>query len=163
MSRREHYNLNTRYFGMPTPPPKSTIMTMPGSVDDFPQFADGDVLIVITAARQYKLHSAILRRSSPILAALLDESPAIDLSRKAKNKGVTTGYRLHLDENEGDVVCTAGEAYPSVVLRRILLDDSGNPVHHYPALLGDANENGRIVPQFVLVGLSRTLARVRSS
>jgi hypothetical protein len=160
MSRREHYRLNTRYFGMPTPPPKSTTMTMPGSVDDFPQFADGDVLIVITAARQYKLHSAILRRSSPVLAALFDESPAVDLSRKAKNKGITTRYRLHLAENEDDVVRTPGVTHASEVLRRILIDENANPVNHYPALLGDANENGRIVPQFVLVGCIPTLARV---
>jgi hypothetical protein len=163
MSRREHYKLNTRYFGLPTPPPKITTMTMPGSVDDFPEFADGDVLIVITAARRYRLHSAILRRSSSILAALLDEAPAVELSRKAKNKGVTTRYRLHLVENEDTDVRTPGVNPPAEVLHRVLLDDNGSPIDNYPALLGDANENGRIVSQFVLVSPSHYLARIRSS
>lgn len=147
MSRREHYNLNTKYYGLPAPPKT----TMPGSENDFPHFTDGDILIVITTARRYKLHSSVLRRSSPTLAALLDEAPPTDLSRTAKKKGVTTRYRLHLVESEDLGTRTVGIDSANHVLRRILLDENGSPATDYPDYLGDANENGRIVPQFVLV------------
>lgn len=145
MSRREHYMLNTKYYGMPSP------ATMPGSENEFPHFADGDVLIVITATRRYKLHSATLRRSSPTLVALLGEDAAADLSKSAQKKGVTTRYRLHLVKNENAGVRIAGVDPPAHVLRRIPLDERGAPLGEFPDLLGDANENGRVVQQFVLV------------
>lgn len=147
MSRREHYNLNTKYYGLPAPP-KST---MPGSENNFPDFTDGDVLIIITSARRYKLHSSVLRRSSPTLVSLLDEAPAADLSSKARKKGTTVRYRLHLDENEEPRVRGVYPPPPTHVLRRILIDENAAPISAYPDLLGDANENGRVVPQYVLV------------
>lgn len=147
MSRREHYNLNTKYYGLPAPPKT----TMPGSENDFPEFTDGDVLIIITSARRYKLHSSVLRRSSPTLVSLLDEAPAADLSSKARKKGVTIRYRLHLVENEVPRTKGAYPPPPTHVLRRILIDENSVPVGDYPDLLGDANENGRIVPHYMLV------------
>lgn len=158
MSRREHYRLNTKYFGMPAgpTPPKPTptptpIATMPGSEDSFPEFDDGDVLVIITAARRYKLHSAILRRASPTISALFDENPASELSSKMKRRGITTKYRLHLINNPGLSPRQPGVQPPRHILKRIMFDESGNPSADTPALLGDANENGRVVPQFVLV------------
>lgn len=138
--------LNTKYYGMPSP------ATMPGSENEFPQFADGDVLIVISTTRRYKLHSATLRRSSPTFVALLDEEAAADLSKAVQKKGVTTRYRLHLvkNENAGDRTA-AGVEPPAHVFRRIPLDERGAPLGEFPDLLGDANENGRVVQQFVLV------------
>lgn len=158
MSRREHYRLNTKYFGMPAgpTPPKPTpsptpTATMPGSEDQFPEFADGDVLVVITAARRYKLHSTVLRRASPTISALFDQHAASELSSKMKRRGMTVKYRLHLTD-----IPEAGDFKPGVrpsphTLKRVLFDESGNPSADTPALLGDANENGRVVPQFVLV------------
>lgn len=162
MSRREHYNLNTKYYGMPAPhrttPPKAT---MPGSENEFPHFNDGDVLVIITHTRRYKLHSAVLRRSSPTLVALLDESPAADLSKYAKKKGVTTRYRLQLVENPNAGIRVNGVLSPDHFLCRILLDESGAVVGNYPEILEPGNENGRVVPQYVLVGWTRTIVFVR--
>jgi len=154
MSRREHYNLNTKYFGMPAAPPQPTV-TMPGSEDNFPEFADGDVLVVITAARRYKLHSTVLRRSSPTFATLLDEVAAADLSSKVKKRGMTVKYRLHLVDNPDAGDRNAGVQPAAHILHRVMLDGNGNPSRDFPTLLGDANENGRVVPQFVLVNYHR--------
>lgn len=153
MSRREHYNLNTKYYGMPAPPkPTATdAATMPGSENNFPEFADGDVLVVITAARRYKLHSTVLRRSSPTLAALLNQLAPAELKSSARKRGTTTKYRLHLINNPEAGARKDGVQPAPHKFSRIMLDDSGNPVGHYPALLGDANENGRVIPQWVLV------------
>ncbi|KAM0715216.1 hypothetical protein Q7P37_009681 [Cladosporium fusiforme] len=123
---------------------------MADAENDFPQFNDGDVLIIITPSRRYKLHSAVLRRSSPTLATILDEEAAVELSKNARRKGVTTRFRLHLINNENAGVRQGGVEAPSHVLRRIPLDESGTPAGQYPQLLGDANENGRVVEQFVL-------------
>ena len=158
MSRREHYRLNTKYFGMPAgpTPPKPTptptsIATMPGSEDSFPEFEDGDVLVIITAARRYKLHSAVLRRASPTISALFDQNPASELSSKMKRRGMTTKYRLHLTDTPEAGVFKPGVRPSPHTLRRVMFDESGTPSADTPALLGDANENGRVVPQFVLV------------
>ena len=120
--------------------------------DPITSHRDGDVLVVITEARKYKLHSAVLRRSSPTLLALLDESPAADLSKYAKKKGVTTKYRLQLVDNPNAGIRVNGVLSPDHFLCRILLDESGAAVGNYPDVLGDANENGCVVPQWVLVG-----------
>jgi hypothetical protein len=150
MSRREHYRLNTKYFGMPAAPPRPTA-TMPGSEDHFPEFPDGDVLVVITAARRYKLHSAVLRRCSPTFSALLDGVAAADLSSKVRRRGVTTKYRLHLGDNPEASDRKAGVQPAAHTLHRVMIDENGNVHGDYPPLLGDANENGRVVPQSVLV------------
>ena len=145
MSRREHYMLNTKYFGMPTP------AKAPVEQDDFPHFIDGDVLIIITPSRRYKLHSDILRRSSPTFMALLDHEATPKLNHYARKRNITVRYRLHMVQNNNGGVRHAGIETPAHVLRRIPLDDNGNTVGDYPVLLGDSNENGRMVPQWVLV------------
>jgi hypothetical protein len=154
MSRREHYQLNAKYYGMPTPVKASAATQAPVVQDDFPHFIDGDVLIVVTPSRRYKLHSDILRRSSPTFMALLDQDAAVNLSKLAKKKGVTTRWRLHICQNNNGGVRHAGIETPAHVLRRIPLDDNGVTVGEYPVLLGDANENGRVIPQWVLVSCS---------
>ena len=158
MSRREHYRLNTKYFGMPAgpTPPKPTptpipTASMPGSENSFPQFADGDVLVIITAARRYKLHSNILRRASPTISALLDQNAASELSSKMKRRGITIKYRLHLTDIPEEGAFKPGARPSRHTLKRVMFDESGNPAGDTPALLGDANDNGRVVPQFVLV------------
>lgn len=151
MSRREHYALNDKYFGMPARAKASAIQAAPDIQDGFPHFLDGDVLIVVTSSRRYKLHSDILRRSSPTFMALLDKDAAVDLSKYAKKKGVTVRWRLHVVQNNNGGVRKDGIETPAHVLRRIPLDDTGAVVGEFPALLGDANENGRMIPQWVLV------------
>ena len=148
MSRREHYMLNTKYFGMPTP------AKAPVEQDDFPHFIDGDVLIIITPSRRYKLHSDILRRSSPTFMALLDHEATPKLNHYARKRNITVRYRLHMVQNTNGGVRQDGVETPAHVLRRIPLDEGGQTVGDYPPLLGDANENGRMVPQGVLVSSS---------
>jgi hypothetical protein len=154
MSRREHYMLNTKYFGMPTPA-RAPVAQAPVTQDDFPHFIDGDVLIIITPSRRYKLHSDILRRSSPTFMALLAQDAAVNLNKYAKKKGVTVRYRLHMVKNDNGGVREGGVETPAHVLRRIPLDEGGQTVGDYPVLLGDSNENGRMVPQWVLVSSSK--------
>ena len=151
MSRREHYMLNTKYFGMPTP------AKAPVEQDDFPHFIDGDVLIIITPSRRYKLHSDILRRSSPTFMALLDHEATPKLNHYARKRNITVRYRLHMVQNTNGGVRQDGVETPAHVLRRIPLDEGGQTVGDYPPLLGDANENGRMVPQWVLVSSSNDL------
>lgn len=62
----------------------------------FPQFADGDVQITITSMHRYKLHSATLRRVSPLLAKLLSEQNA----KRPTKRGATIRYRLILIETD---------------------------------------------------------------
>ena len=125
---------------------------MPGSEDNFPEYSDGDVLVVITAASRYKLHSTVLRRASPTISALFDEVAPSEPSLKMKRRGMTIRYRLHLVDNPKiDEQRKPGVEPPLHCLKRVMFDESGNPGSDYPALLGDANENGRVVPQFVLV------------
>jgi hypothetical protein len=154
MSRREHYMLNTKYFGMPTPA-KAPVVQAPVVQDDFPHFVDGDVLIIITPSRRYKLHSDILRRSSPTFMALLAQDAAVELNKYARKKGVTVRYRLHMVKNDKGGVREGGVETPAHVLRRIPLDEGGQTIGDYPVLLGDSNENGRMVPQWVLVSYNK--------
>jgi len=64
--------------------------------DDFPQYADGDVEIILSASRCYKLHKSILCRASRTFATLLREE-GVTLSKKARDAGITTRYRLVLN------------------------------------------------------------------
>ena len=64
---------------------------------------------------------------------------------------MTVKYRFHLIDNTDGSDRKAGVQPAAHVLHRVMLDPNGNPSGEYPALLGDANENGRVVPQFVLV------------
>jgi hypothetical protein len=130
---------------------------MPGSEDKFPEFADGDVLIAITAARRYKLHSTVLRRASPKISALLDEFAASEPSSKMRRRGMTIKYRLHLNKNSNVNDRKPGVQPAPHCLQRVMFDENGNPAGDCPALLGDANENGRVVPQFVLVSPNNTI------
>ena len=64
---------------------------------------------------------------------------------------MTTKYRLHLTDTPEAGVFKPGVRPSPHTLRRVMFDESGTPTADTPALLGDANENGRVVPQFVLV------------
>lgn len=83
MSRREHYWIQER---------RDTVVAPQEST--FPIYADGDVKIVITGARQYQLHSSLLKRHSPVFMRLLDDAHAAQLSSKALRKGAVVRHRL---------------------------------------------------------------------
>ena len=61
----------------------------------FPEYDDGDVQIVITPTKIYKLHSVVLRRHSPYFARLLREEDAAKLTKKAASENAIR-YRAEL-------------------------------------------------------------------
>ncbi|KAL9118902.1 MAG: hypothetical protein Q9187_004541 [Circinaria calcarea] len=67
---------------------------MPPLETKFPKFPDGDVMIVLSGGRVYRLHASILRHSSDLFACLLPEEHGATLSSKAKKDGATIRYRL---------------------------------------------------------------------
>lgn len=68
----------------------------------FPEFGDGDVLIVISGSRQYRLHSQLLRNHSIKMRELLTDEYGPPLTNKSIKKGITVRYRLELAEKDED-------------------------------------------------------------
>jgi hypothetical protein len=62
----------------------------------FPVFPDGDVLIVLSGIRLFRLHSGILRHASKVFETLLSEDHGAKLTPKAKREGATVRWRLDL-------------------------------------------------------------------
>jgi hypothetical protein len=63
---------------------------------DFPMFDDGDVLVVLSANRQYQLHARTLRMHSDLFRRLLAEEHSTKLSSRAKKEGVKVQFRIEL-------------------------------------------------------------------
>ncbi|KAI9802598.1 MAG: hypothetical protein M1833_001672 [Piccolia ochrophora] len=69
----------------------------------FPSFSDGDVIIIVSAEHQYRLHSNVLRLSSTTFDKLLNKERASALTPKQKKEGQMVQYRLHFIEgNDGN-------------------------------------------------------------
>ncbi|KAL9112816.1 MAG: hypothetical protein Q9227_002893 [Pyrenula ochraceoflavens] len=83
------------------------------------KFADGDVLVAITATKTFQLHASTLRRTSSVFAKLLAEEDGAILTSKAKKEGATTRYCLELRGNTGNGV---GE------FEQKAIDTQGRPV-----------------------------------
>ncbi|EMC94027.1 hypothetical protein BAUCODRAFT_219049 [Baudoinia panamericana UAMH 10762] len=96
----------------------------------FPHFNDGDVLVVISGARQYKLHSSLLRGSSIFFRIHLRDEWAAKLCTWATDRGVTTRYRFELRDSEDDPVSDSEIPYK---LQMTGLDEMGRPIN---ALVG---------------------------
>lgn len=71
------------------------------SISDFPKFADGDVVVVLTSGKAYQLHATVMRRNSTLFAEMLTENRAAQLLPKAKKEGVTVRYRMELSKTVG--------------------------------------------------------------
>lgn len=56
---------------------------------DFPQFPDGDVAILVSTSKIYKLHSHVLRRASASFRNVFDTTPAPKLTAAARRDGHT--------------------------------------------------------------------------
>lgn len=148
MARREYYQ---RTFGT-FEGPKRLVES------NFPFFKDADTLIVITGARQFKLHSGILSNNSTYFKHALAEDKGAKLSKQAIRKGVTIKYRFelvkpgfsidnsHLEDYEIDEVTGPALDYS---LNAVELDEDGKPVHGGGIPLD--LENGRVVPPEILV------------
>ncbi|TVY45584.1 hypothetical protein LSUB1_G000942 [Lachnellula subtilissima] len=64
----------------------------------FPQYADGDVLIISGAGQTWRLHSSYLIKYSKILAGLLDPNKAARITRKQREVGMTIRWKLEMVE-----------------------------------------------------------------
>lgn len=111
-------------------------------MNNFPDFQDGDVRVIISGSRQYQLHSAILKSNSPVFAELLDDENAARLSSKAIKRGVRTRFRIIMVEN------TSNEHIISHTLQTIPLDENGRPIT--PQAVPLDLENGRVIPTDIL-------------
>ncbi|GAM36575.1 hypothetical protein TCE0_018r05765 [Talaromyces pinophilus] len=91
---------------------------------EFPNFHNGDVMVVINATEIYQLHSDVLRRCSPHhLGLLVAPANAANLIKAAVNSGRFTRYKL---------VLRASEGYQNGVFRR-------EEVDRYGRTTGDTN------------------------
>lgn len=53
----------------------------------FPQFSDGDVFLIVSTRKAYKLHSQVLRRVSTYFRDIFDTKPAVKLTAAARRDG----------------------------------------------------------------------------
>ena len=95
----------------------------------WPQFSDGDVLIIISGSRQYQLHSTMLKYASKnnLMKELLSDQNAARLTSKAIKRGAVIRYRLvGVPHNPG-----ADGVNVSIILKAVELNDEGRPVDGY--------------------------------
>ena len=71
----------------------------------WPEFEDGDVEIQVSAMAHFRLHSSILRRSSPDFASLLKPETAAKLSPYAKTQK-RAPFKLELIRNPQNQIGT---------------------------------------------------------
>ena len=69
----------------------------------FPHYADGDVLVIITPVKRFQLHASMLRRNSTTFEHMLAPNAAAQLSARAKREGVTILYQLELDKTRSGI------------------------------------------------------------
>lgn len=88
---------------------------MAATANAFPQFEDGDVTIVVSTSKIYRLHSSTLRRTSEYFRNIFDTSVSPKLTAAARREGFTP-YRFVLFKDPNltteygtfiPVVCTA--------------------------------------------------------
>ena len=72
-------------------------MSLFSNGNKFPSFDDGDVLIVLSKKNMYKLHSNVIRRSAPVMGALLTENNAAKLNPKARKTNNALRWRVDLE------------------------------------------------------------------
>lgn len=56
-----------------------------------------DVEVVLSPDRHYRFHASVLARSSTLLARLLTERNAANLSSKARNAGIKVRWMIELN------------------------------------------------------------------
>jgi len=117
---------------------------------DFPIYKDGDVKIVISGARQYQLHSGVLKSNSRMMRRLLDEEYTAKLSKAAVRKGVVVRNRLVAMDNPQ---LTPRDGAIKLVLAVERLDSEGRVTDGRP--VGLDLENGLVVPAIFAVSLYR--------
>jgi len=74
----------------------------PSKAETFPNYKDGDVLLVLSQTRHYQLHSRTLRMHSKFFKDMLTDEKAAQLNSKARKEGNCVRYRLELELNSDD-------------------------------------------------------------
>jgi hypothetical protein len=115
-------------------------------MDKFPSFSDGDVRVIISSARKYRLHSNFLRNNSPVLRKLLQEKNAAQLSSKAIRSGSAVRFELVLAPDKR----RRADTDIAHVFALTKLDTSGRPLGGSSSAVAIESENGRrIDPNFL--------------
>lgn len=86
----------------------------------FPQFHDGDVLILDGLGHSWKLHSQRLTQASPILAKLLKDTAPIHLTKNLREQGKTILWRLKMGEFAEDPSNLSLRTFRAMVSRSFL-------------------------------------------
>jgi hypothetical protein len=124
---------------------------LPDEQNKFPRYADGDVQIIISASRQYCLHSSILKLVSPTLAQLIDDSRPPPLPASALKKGAKQLWRFVAVEN--NVVSELSRETVPMVLKAI--QPSADAKANMDISINLVNENGRVPDRIHEVRLSQ--------
>lgn len=115
----------------------TTPQQSPHASSEFPNFHNGDVMVVIHANEIYQLHSDVFRRCSPeYLGLLVAQSHAAQLVRAAVNGGCFTRYKLVLEPSEA---CHNG-----VFRRKVCLLYNCNSKRSYMHLLDSRHADNQI-------------------
>lgn len=105
---------------------------------EYPEFADGDVRVVLTTGRQFQLHSGILRNHSRVMRTLLSAGRAVKLSSRAVKAGASTRWKLVLVHAEDEDAALRFE------LSNVTLNDRGVEPRGNMTSIVVENENGRV-------------------
>jgi len=69
-------------------------MAVVHSAAEFPNFTDGEVYIVVSTSKIYKLHLQVLRQKSALFRDLLEFTPATKLNAAAR-RAECAAWRFH--------------------------------------------------------------------
>jgi hypothetical protein len=72
---------------------------------EYPDFRDGDVLIMSPTDKTWKLHSTILTNASPVIKSILAKYPAAHITKSQREEGWTIKWKLAMiDEPDAEHV-----------------------------------------------------------
>jgi hypothetical protein len=94
-----------------------------------------DVEVILSHKHKYRFHSGVLARHSSLLAEMLTERCAAQLSNKAIRAGIKIRWRIALTR-------IPSNAMPAGKLELVQLDSMGEPLDYHNGLV--VNENGRV-------------------
>lgn len=90
-----------------------TVLPDPEPIDKFPRFTDGDVTIIVSTSRVYRLHSHTLRQKSEYFRHYLQPASATKLTAIARRSGHTP-WRFQLYQQSNFDVDASGRFIPIV-------------------------------------------------
>jgi hypothetical protein len=68
---------------------------------EYPDFRDGDVLIMSPTDKTWKLHSTILINASPVIKSILAKYPAAHITKSQREEGWTIKWKLAMIDEPG--------------------------------------------------------------